>query len=129
MTKLSDLIKIGINQDTITIQGVEIPVIFTFMSFPFIEEAYGKPYHIFEQELNEMMAKGEVRLGHNETKLMYALIYGMVRAGGTECTPKELESSIPFPDLVSIFQAVLNIFNNQHFQDSDFAKIKSDEKK
>lgn len=129
MTKLSDLIKIGINQDTIAIQGVKIPVIFTFSSFPYIEEAYGKEYHEFEHELNEMMLNGSLRLGKKETKLMHALIYGMVRAGGTECTPHELETSIPFPDLVPIFQTVLHIFNNQHFQDEDFAKIKSDEKK
>lgn len=128
MAKLKDLVNVDINRDNITIQGVSIPVIFTMKSFPFIEESYGKPYRVFELDLNRMLRKGQVRLGKNETRLMYALIYGMVRAGGTECTPKELDGSIPISDLQGIFQTVLNIFNNQHFQKEDMAMIKEEKK-
>jgi uncharacterized protein YjhX (UPF0386 family) len=128
LAKLSDLVNVNINRDTIKIQDVDIPVIFTMKSFPFVEEAYGKPYHIFEKDLNRMLQKGTVKLGKNETRLMSALIYAMVRSGGTECTPKELEGSIPISDLSGVFQTVLNIFNNQMFQKEDMDKMKTEKK-
>lgn len=128
MAKLSDLVNVNINRDTIKIQNVDIPVIFTMKSFPYVEEAYGKPYHVFEKDLNRMLAKGKVTLGKNEIRLMSALIYAMVRSGGTECTPKELEGAIPLSDLPGIFQTVLSIFNNQMFQKEDMDKIKTEKK-
>lgn len=128
MAKLKDLVNVNINRDVIKIQGVDIPVIFTFKSFPYLEEAYGKPYHVFEKELNQMMKKDKVRLGKRETQLMYALIYAMVRSGGTECTPKELEGAIPLTDLPNIFQVILPIFNRQIFQPKDANKIKTEKK-
>jgi hypothetical protein len=129
MAKLSDLVNININRDTIKVQGVDIPVIFTFESFPYVEEAYGKPYHAFEKDMNRMMQKGKVTLGKNETKLMNALIYAMVKSGGTDCTPHEIKTAIPISDLPAIFQVATNIFNNQIFQHSDMDKIKSEKKK
>nr|DAM00124.1 MAG TPA: tail assembly chaperone protein [Caudoviricetes sp.] len=128
MAKLSDLVNININRDTIQVQGVNIPVIFTFKSFPFVEEAYGKPYHIFEKDINRMLQKGTLTLGKNEVKLMNALIYAMVRSGGTECTPYELETSIPLNDLPAIFETAFHIFNNQNFQRDDMEKIKTEKK-
>lgn len=128
MTKLSDLINVKINQDTIKIQGVEIPVIFTFKSFPFIEEAYGKEYGAFEKDINEMMKTGKVSLGKKEVKLMNALIYAMVKSGGTDCTPFEIETSIPISDLPDIFRTALGIFNNQNFQFADMEKLKTEKK-
>ena len=128
MAKLSDLVNVNINRDVIKIQGVEIPVIFTFESFPYLESAYGKPYHIFEKDLHRMMQKREFSLGKNETRLMRALIYSMVRSGGTDCTVYEINGAIPLADLPGVFEVVLAIFNNQIFQRSDAAKIK-DEKK
>lgn len=128
MAKLSDLVNVNINRDTIAVQGVEIPVVFTMKSFPHVEEAYGKAYNIFEKDINRMLQKGKVTLGKNETKLMSALIYAMVRSGGTDCTPYELENAIPLRDLPSIFQIALNIFNNQNFQIEDREKIKTEKK-
>jgi len=128
MAKLSDLVNVNINRNTIRIQGVEIPVIFTMKSFPYIEEAYGKPYHVWERDVNRMLQKGTVQLGKKETNLMYALIYAMIRSGGTECTPKEIEGAIPLSDLPDIFQTALNIFNNQNFQKSDIEKLKTEKK-
>lgn len=128
MAKLKDLVNVNINRDVIKIQGVEIPVIFTFKAFPFVEEAYGKPYHLFEKDLNKMLTKGQIRLGRNETRLMSSLIYAMVRSGGTECTPKELENAIPMSDLTHIFEVVLRIFSDQRFQKEDMDKIKQEKK-
>lgn len=123
MAKLKDLINININRDVISIQGVQLPVIFTMESFPFVEEAYGKEYVAFEKDLNKMLIGGDFILGKNEIKLMSSLIYGMVRSGGTECTSAELLSSIPLSDLPGIFEAVLKVFNNQIFQQSDVQKL------
>lgn len=129
MTRLSDLVNVNINRDTIKIQDVDIPVIFTMRSFPYVEEAYGKSYGFFEKDLNRMLSRGSVTVGKNETKLMSALIYAMVKSGGTDCTPYEIESSIPLSDLPAIFQVALNLFNNQNFQTSDQQKIKNVKKK
>lgn len=128
MAKLSELVKTNLNKDTISIQGTPIPVVFTMRSFPFIEQAYGKKYVIFEKELNTMMSKENLLMGHRETKLMYSLVYGMVRSGGTDCTPSELEGSIPFADLPDIFDKVVGIFNNQNFQKSDMDRMKTEKK-
>jgi hypothetical protein len=97
-------------------------------SFPYIEEAYGKPYHIFEKDINRMLQKGRLTLGKKEVRLMNALIYAMVRSGGTDCTPSEIENAIPLSDLPDIFKTVFNIFNNQMFQKEDMDKIKTEKK-
>lgn len=128
MAKLRDLVNVNINRNVIKIQGVEIPVIFTFKSFPYIEEAYGKSYHVFEKDLNRMMKRENVQLGSNEVRLMNALIYAMVRSGGTDCTPYELENAIPLHDLPDIFQKTIDIFQGQIFQKKDANKIKAEKK-
>lgn len=128
MARLSDLVNVNINRNVIKIQGVEIPVIFTFKSFPYLEEAYGKPYHVFEKDLNRMMQRGKVSLGKNEIRLMNALIYAMIRSGGTDATVSEVENAIPLTDLPNIFQVAFELFNNQIFQNADAEKIKTEKK-
>ncbi|WP_410985929.1 hypothetical protein [Bacillus paranthracis] len=128
MARLSDLVNVNINVNTIKIQGVEIPVVFTFESFPYVEESYGKEYHEFEKEMNEMMKKGQFSLGEKEAKLMRSLIYAMIRSGGTECTPEEIKNAIPLYDLPDIFQVVFQIFSGQTFQYSDMEKLKQEKK-
>lgn len=128
MAKLRDLVNVNINRNTIKIQGVDIPVIFTFESFPYLEQAYGKPYRLWESDLNQMMQKGKVSLGKSESKLIRSLIYAMVRSGGTDCTMHELEGAIPLQDLPEVFQKALAIFNNQNFQASDATRIKQEKK-
>lgn len=129
MTKLSDLVDVNINRDTIQIQGVNIPIMFTITSFAYVEEAYGEPYKVFEENLNQILTKGKVKLGENEARHINTLIYAMIRSGGTEATYEEVQSSIPPSDLPTIFKKVLNVFNNQNFQISDANKIKSSKKK
>ncbi|PEZ05564.1 hypothetical protein CN326_13960 [Bacillus sp. AFS018417] len=128
MARLSDLVNVEININKIKIQGVEIPVIFTFESFPYVEEAYGKSYHEFEKEMNEMLGKGSFSLGEKEAKLMRSLIYAMVRSGGTECTPTEIKHAIPLYDVPDIFAVVYEIFSGQNFQRSDMEKLKQEKK-
>lgn len=128
MADLKDLIDVNINRDVIVIQGVSIPVLFNMKSFAFVTEAYGKPYHVFEADINRMLAK-EISLGKNELRLMHALIYAMVRSGGTKCTVQEIEGGIPVADLPDIFQKVLNIYDNQNFQKADQDRLKGTSKK
>ncbi|MFL0489368.1 hypothetical protein ACH0CQ_06880 [Bacillus sp. 179-I 2A5 NHS] len=128
MARLSDLVNVNINVNTIKIQGVEIPVVFTFESFPYVEESYGKEYHEFEKEMNDMMEKGQFSLGEKEAKLMRSLIYAMIRSGGTECTATEIKNAIPLYDLPDIFQVVFQIFSGQTFQYSDMEKLKQEKK-
>ncbi|MCQ6405537.1 hypothetical protein NPM08_33480, partial [Bacillus cereus] len=63
----------------------------TFEYFPYVDEGFGTPYHEFEKEMNDMIAKGQFSLAENEAKLMRALIYEMLRSGGTECTLDEIK--------------------------------------
>lgn len=128
MARLSDLVNVEININKIKIQGVEIPVIFSFESFPYVEESYGKPYHEFEKEMNDMVKQGSFSLGEKEAKLMRSLIYAMVRSGGTECTPTEIKNAIPLYDVPGVFQVVFEIFNGQNFQHSDMEKLKQEKK-
>ena len=128
MPRLSDLVNVNINKNTVKIQGAQIPVVFTMESFPYVEEAYGKSYHAFEKDVNRMLKDGQIVLGKKETKLMNALIYAMVRSGGTECTPYELKNSIPLNDLPGIFQVALDLFNSQTFQVEDMEKIAAEKK-
>ena len=129
MALLRDLVNININNDVVTIQGVKIPVVFTMESFPYLEEVYGHGYDVFEADLNSLLLKPKFQLGAEEIKLMYSLIYAMVRTGGTECTFEELKNSIGFGDLVGVFETALTIFTNQTFQQSDINKIKSSDGK
>lgn len=43
-------------------------------------------------------------------------MYGMVRAGGTECTIKELEGAIAINEIVSAYETVMDVFVNGNFQ-------------
>lgn len=130
MPKLSSLVNTKLNRETIMIQGESIPVSFTMKTFPILEKAYGKPYAIFEAEMNQMLTKnnGKVSLGNNEVKLMYALIYSMMRTAGIDCTMAEVEGAIGIHDLQGIFQVVLNIFTNQNFQEKDMGRMKTEKK-
>ncbi|EEM38342.1 hypothetical protein bthur0004_57670 [Bacillus thuringiensis serovar sotto str. T04001] len=78
--------------------------------------------------MNDMLGKGQFSLGENEAKLMRALIYAMVRSGGTECTLDEIKGAIPMNDLPDIFIVVYEIFSGQTFQNSDMEKLKQEKK-
>ena len=129
MANLKDLINVNINRDVITIQGVDIPILFNMESFAFVTEAYGKPYHIFENDINKMLVNGKVKMHRNELKIVHSLIYAMIRSGGTYTTVKELEGAIPLNDLEGIFQKVLDTYQMQDFQKTDLNKLKNTPKK
>ena len=129
MANLKDLINVNINRDSINIQGVDIPILFDMQSFAFVAEAYGKPYHIFEKDINDMLKDGKVQLNEKELKIIHSLIYAMIKSGGTETTPEELRGAIPIHDLQNIFQKVLDTYQMQDFQKTDLDKLKQSPKK
>lgn len=128
MAKLRDLVNVEANIDHIVIQNTEIPVMFSMASLDFIQEAYGKPYPVFEKDLNKMMVQKQITLTGNELKLVRSLIYGMVRAGGTECTVKELEGAITIHEIVKVYETIMNVFMSSNFQEKDLETLKKPRK-
>lgn len=128
MAKLKDLIKLDDQQDIIKIRGIELPIAFDMRTFDYVEEAYGSSYTIFEKDMNKMLSSKNVKVSSNVFKIMRTLIYAMVRAGGTECTPDELAKAIPLTEMPSVFESVLGVFQGQYFQPSDGEKIKQTKK-
>lgn len=128
MAKLRDLVNVNVNVDHIEIQGEKIPIMFSMSALDYIQEAYGKPYPVFERDLNNMMKQKQVTLRGNELKLIRSLMYGMVRAGGTECTIKELEGAIAINEIVSAYETVMDVFMNGNFQQKDLETVKKQPK-
>ncbi|WP_413508890.1 hypothetical protein [Carnobacterium maltaromaticum] len=126
MAKLSDLVRIdgGENSGSILIQDQRIPVVFSVECMEHIGDVYGADYAVFERDMNKMLtaSNGKLRVTKENLKIIRALIYGMVRSGGTECTPDELYSSIPFNQLTAIYSVCMGIFTNQAFQEEDLKK-------
>ena len=129
MAKLSDLINTKIDNKTITIQGVKIPVNFNMMTLEYVAEAYGKSFSQFEKDLNILMKRKTVQMGTKELKLINSLIYGVVRSGGTETTPEELAGSIGFNEIQSVWSDAMAVFNDSYFQPEDISKLKDNKAK
>lgn len=128
MPKLSDLVNVKANEDVIHIQGKIIPVSFTMESIQYVQEAYNKPYKYFVKDMEKLLNKGQFTLGNKEIKVMYAIIYAMIRTGGTECTPQEVRGAVMVEDLPNVFRAAYKVFKNKDFQVQDLEKFKSKKK-
>lgn len=128
MAKLKDLVNVDINRDRITVQGVELAIIFTMESFEYVVEAYGKSYAQFEKDMNKMLNRKKIVLSKEDLKIMRSLVYAMVRTGGTECTLEELEGAIPNTEMATVYKKALSIFTGQNFQADDMKKIKTGKK-
>ncbi|EGO8509864.1 hypothetical protein I6E87_002442 [Enterococcus faecalis] len=128
MAKLRDLVNVNVNVDHIKIQGKQIPIMFSMTAFDFIQEAYGKPYAVFERDLNLMQKKKEVILAGKELKLVRSLLYAMVRAGGTECTMRELEGAMNLIEIKNAYNTIMDVFRRGDFQPEDLETIKKQPK-
>ena len=71
---------------------------------------------LFLKRFESNVTKDQVTLRGNELKIIRSLMYGMVRAGGTECTIKELEGAIAINEIVSAYETVMDVFVNGNFQ-------------
>lgn len=123
MARLSDLVNIELNIDHIKIQNEQIPISFGMDAMEYIADVYGEDYSVFEKDLNnEFVGKEAIVANRKNMKIIRALIYGMVRSGGTECTPEELQRSIPFSQVTDIYQVCLDVFMSQNFEEKDLKK-------
>lgn len=123
MARLSDLINVENNLRHITVQDAKIPIHFGMDAMEYIADIYEDDYSVFEQDLStEFTGKNKVEASRKNMKIIRALIYGMVRSGGTECTPEELHRSIPFSQLPGVYETCLNVFMEQNFSVDDLKK-------
>lgn len=123
LARLKDLVDINLNIDFIKIQNEEIPISFGMDAMEYIADIYGDDYSVFEKDLNEEFVGKEVIVATRKNmKIIRSLIYGMVRSGGTECTPEELQRSIPFSQVTDVYQICLNVFMSQNFEEHDLKK-------
>ena len=127
MAKLRDLVNVNINVDYLEIQGEKFYYVFN-VSIRLYSRSLWKAVSYFEKDLNQMLQKDQVTLRGNELKIIRSLMYGMVRAGGTECTIKELEGAIAINEIVSAYETVMDVFVNGNFQQKDLETVKSNRK-
>lgn len=122
MARLSELVHLS-DETYITIQGVDVPAMFTFASIDAIEKGYGEGYKKFELDLNSMLKKKNINIRDKKTqKLVWALVYGLLIGGGTECTFDEMSRAIPFAEIPDVIQQAMDILNDQNFQAADIKK-------
>lgn len=123
LARLKDLVNVELNTDYIQIQNKKIPINFSMDSMEHIADIYGEDYSVFEKDINEEFSgKEAIKATRKNMKIIRALIYGMVRSGGTECTPEELQTSIPFSQVTVIYQICLDLFMSQNFEETDLKK-------
>ncbi|MBE9390332.1 hypothetical protein [Vagococcus salmoninarum] len=123
MARLKDLVNVDLNTDFILVQDTQLPINFGMDAMEYIADIYGEDYSVFEKDLNEeFTGKESIKATRKNMKIIRALIYGMVRSGGTECSPKELQNSIPFSQVSNIYQICLDVFMSQNFEEQDLKK-------
>lgn len=123
MARLKDLVNVDLNTDFILVQDTQLPINFGMDAMEYIADIYGEDYSVFEKDLNEeFTGKESIKATRKNMKIIRALIYGMVRSGGTECSPKELQNSIPFSQVSDIYQICLDVFMSQNFEEQDLKK-------
>lgn len=123
MARLKDLVNVEQNIDYIQVQNVKIPISFGMDAMEFIADVYGEDYSVFERDLNqEFVGKEAIQATSTNMKIIRAMIYGMVRSGGTDCSPQELQQSIPFSQISAIYDVCLNVFMAQNFEEQDLKK-------
>lgn len=134
MAKLIDLIPevSDENQEFIELPSkngpVRLPIRFTMQTMDYISHAYGAPFVKILKDIEKMDTKGENAIDSRMIRLMKALIYGVVRSGGTETTPNELADAIPISLMEEIFEKAMALFEKNYFQEEDTRKIKENDK-
>lgn len=133
MAKLSDYgIKVEnlSNYSTVKIDGHEFPVILSHEALEYIGVVYGDDYQKFEEDLNDFLkrSKGKLSVGtirSSDWKVVKALVYGMLAAGGLEDSPEHVFAWLGFRnETVQVFTACMEIFSKNTFQVEDVKKSK-----
>lgn len=133
MAKLSDygieLEKLS-NRATVNIDGHDFPVVLSHEAIEYIGVVYGDDYQQFENHLNDFLNRSNGRLTvskikSNDWKIIKALVYGMLAAGGLEETPTDVFAWLGFRnETVEVFTACMEIFSKNTFQVADVKKSK-----
>lgn len=116
------------NVREIMIQGHKFPVAFTMETMEFIADIYDGDYSVFEADMNSMIKKkqGQINSGNlsaSDLKIMRALIYGMLRTGGLEESPKAIFQFLGMNgEVLKAYAACMEIFSDQTFQVEDLKK-------
>lgn len=133
MAKLSDYgIKVEklSNYSTVRIDGHNFPVVLSHEALEYIGVVYGDDYQKFEDDLNDFLkrSKGSLSVGQvksSDWKIIKALVYGMLAAGGLEDSPKDVFAWLGFRnETVEVFTACMEIFSKNTFQVEDIKKSK-----
>lgn len=133
MAKLADYgIKVEklSNYSTVKIDGIDFPVVLSHEAMEYIGVVYEDDYQTFENDLNDFLqrSKGKLSIGRiksSDWKIIKALVYGMLAAGGLEDSPKDVFAWLGFRDeTVQVFSACMEIFSKNTFQVTDVKKSK-----
>lgn len=127
MSRLKDLLPELKEDNFIEIMGVKIPIRFNMMTLSYIEEASGKPFSELENQLSKFDGD-DTEINSEMLEMMSALLYAVVKTGGTETTPNELMNAIPtVNDTITIFEQVVELFDASYFQEEDTDKLKNED--
>lgn len=116
------------NQDTVTIDGHDFPIVLSHESIEYIGIVYGDDYEEFQNHLNDFLkrSEGEITLGKiraNDWKIIKSLVYGMLRAGGLEETPHTIFTWLGMrSETVQVFAKCMQVFSKNTFQVEDLKK-------
>ena len=133
MAKLSDYgidLKNLSNKRTVHIDGHDFPVVLSHEAIEYIGIVYGEDYQTFENDLNSFLVRSQGKLTvanikSNDWKIVKALVYGMLAAGGLEESPTDVFAWLGFRnDTVEVFSACMEIFSKNTFQVEDVKKSK-----
>ncbi len=133
MAKLSDYgIKVEnlSNYSTVKIDGNEFPVVLSHEALEYIGVVYGDDYQKFEKDLNDFLRRSNGKLSarvikSSDWKVIKALVYGMLAAGGLEDPPADVFAWLGFRnETVQVFTACMEIFSKNTFQVEDVKKSK-----
>lgn len=131
MAKLSDY---GIQVDklsnvsTVRIDGKDFPIILSHEAIEFIGDVYKNDYAKFQDDLNDFLQRSEgaisvLNMRSSDWKIVKALVYGMLRAGGLEEPPTTIFAWLGMrPATVEVFGKCMEVFSKNGFQVEDVKK-------
>ena len=118
------------NRSTVKIDGHDFPVVLSHEAIEYIGIVYGDDYQKFENDLNDFLnrSNGQLtisKIKSSDWKIIKALVYGMLAAGGLEESPNDVFAWLGFRnETVEVFTACMEIFSKNTFQVADVKKSK-----
>ena len=116
------------NRSTVNIDGHDFPVVLSHEAIEYIGVVYGEDYQQFEKDLNSFLQRSRGKLTvskikSNDWKIIKALVYGMLAAGGLEDSPSDVFAWLGLRnETVQVFSKCMEIFSKNTFQVEDVKK-------